>query len=58
VETTSELTRGMTVVDKLGVVKDEPDHAAWADATRGQRCRVCWEIDVPRWKRMLVRSLK
>jgi purine nucleosidase len=58
VETTSELTRGMTVVDKLGVVKDEPDHVAWSDATRGQQCRVCWEIDVPRWKRMLVRSLK
>jgi purine nucleosidase len=58
VETQSELTRGMTVVDKLGVVKDEPAHAAWSDATRGERCKVCWEIDVPRWKQMLVAALK
>ena len=58
VETQSDLTRGMTVVDVLGVVKDEPDHAAWSDATRGERCKVCWTIDVPRWKQMLVASLE
>jgi purine nucleosidase len=58
VETTSELTRGMTVVDKLGVVSGHRDHAAWDDAQRGERCRVCWAIDVPRWKQMLVESLK
>ena len=56
VETTSELTRGMTVVDKLGVVKDEPDHAAWDH--EAEQCAVCWEIDVVRWKRMLVAALE
>jgi purine nucleosidase len=34
-------TRGMTVVDQLGVTSKE------ANAT------VCWEIDVPRWKELL-----
>src|SRR5688572_27712130 len=55
VETTSELTRGMTVVDKLGVVRDDAHHSAWDHGA--QACRVCWEIDVPRWKRMLLSAV-
>ena len=55
VETTSELTRGMTVVDKLGVVRDDAHHSAWDHGA--QACSVCWEIDVPRWKRMLMSAL-
>jgi len=56
VETSSELTRGMTVVDKLGVVTDDAHHEAWdRDANK---CTVCWEIDVERWKRMLVGALR
>eukprot|EP01105_Mastigella_eilhardi_P023913 TRINITY_DN6117_c0_g1_i1.p1 TRINITY_DN6117_c0_g1~~TRINITY_DN6117_c0_g1_i1.p1 ORF type:complete len:328 (-),score=74.25 TRINITY_DN6117_c0_g1_i1:27-917(-) len=42
VETASEVTRGMTVVDSLGVTKREPN------------VEVCWQIDVPLWKRMLL----
>jgi purine nucleosidase len=56
VETSSELTRGMTVVDKLGVVRDDAHHVAWDHDA--DKCTVCWEIDVDRWKQMLVAALK
>ena len=56
VETRSELTRGMTVVDKLGVVTGDAHHAAW-DHDAG-KCTICWEIDVERWKRMLLDALR
>jgi len=46
VETQSELTRGMTVVDQLHVVKKEPN------------IQVCWAIDVPKWKATLYRALQ
>jgi len=45
VEIHSDLTRGMTVVDQLGVLKKEPN------------VRVCWEIDVQKWKELLYRCL-
>ncbi len=58
VETAGDLTRGMTVVDALGVAGDERNREAWGDlARRGPTVQVCWEIDVPRWKRMLVEAL-
>lgn len=46
VETKSELTRGMTVVDELGVM----NKAANID--------VCWKIDIPRWKETLYATLR
>lgn len=46
VETDSELTRGMTVVDERGVTKKEPN------------VEVVWEIDVPAWKEMLYQVLR
>lgn len=58
VETQSELTRGMTVVDQLGVASDERNRAIWgALAARQPNISVCWEIDVPRWKQMLYQVL-
>ena len=45
VETESELTRGMTVVDELGVLNRDPN------------IEVCWEIDVQRWKETLYKTL-
>jgi len=42
----AELTRGMTVVDQLGVTNKEPN------------IEVCWEIDVPRWKETLYQTLR
>ncbi len=58
IETTSELTRGMTVVDALNITGEEPPAATWADLHRhGRRAKVCWEIDVTAWKERLDRAL-
>ena len=46
VETVSNVTRGMTVVDQLGVTKKEPN------------IEVCWEIDIDRWKDLFYQTLK
>ena len=58
VEIESELTRGMTVVDKLGVAGDERNRAVWQPLLdRGPNASVCWELDIPRWKSLLYGSL-
>lgn len=58
VETQSELTRGMTVVDRLNVARDDRNRATWANLlATGPNAAVCWEIDIPRWKQMLFSSL-
>ncbi len=58
VETASELTLGMTVVDRLNVAGDERNRAAWSRlVTKGPNASVCWEMDVPRWKQMLYKAL-
>jgi purine nucleosidase len=41
-----ELTRGMTVVDQIGVTDKEPN------------VEVCWEIDVALWKEVLYKTLR
>jgi purine nucleosidase len=46
VETESELTRGMTVVDQLRVTKNPPN------------MEVCWKIDPQRWKENLYKTLR
>lgn len=56
VETASELTRGMTVVDRLGVAADDRNRATWAE--RGPKAKVYWAIDAPRWKQALHSALK
>jgi len=59
VETRSELTRGMTVVDRLNVATDERNQAVWADVLRqGRRVKVCWAIDTKRWKETLFSTLR
>jgi purine nucleosidase len=58
VETQSELTRGMTVVDRLNVASDERNRAAWAPALRGPKAKVCWSIDNGRWKEALFGALR
>jgi purine nucleosidase len=52
IETISEITRGMTVVDQLGVAGDGRNRPVWKRALK-HLTTVCWEIDVPRWKEML-----
>src|SRR6266446_8549536 len=59
VEIRSELTRGMTVVDRLNVAADERNQATWADVLRkGSKARICWTIDNQRWKESLFAALR
>jgi purine nucleosidase len=59
VETDSDLTRGMTVVDHLDVADDERNAPLWKPLIeRGRNAEVCWEIDVPRWKELLFSVLR
>ena len=58
VEIESELTRGMTVVDKLGVAGNERNRPVWQPLLDGgPNASVCWELDIARWKSLLYRSL-
>lgn len=59
VETVSELTRGMTVVDRLGVAGDERNRTVWADALASSlSAKICWKLDVAGWKATLVDALR
>ena len=59
VETQSELTRGMTVVDRLNVAEDERNRLVWEPVLRtGRKSKVCWKIDIQRWKETLFSALQ
>ena len=59
VETQSELTRGMTVVDRLNVAGDDRNQAVWAPVVGKQRkAKVCWTLDTKRWKEGLYSALR
>jgi purine nucleosidase len=59
VETESELTRGMTVVDRLNVADDERNRAVWDPILRkARKAKVCWTIDNARWKEALFEVLR
>ena len=59
VETSSELTRGMTVVDRLNVAGNERNCAIWEPLLNtGRRVMVDWTIDISRWKKALYASLQ
>ena len=59
VETQSELTRGMTVVDRLNVTEDDRNRAVWSPALHAKRkAKVCWGIDIKRWKEALLSALR
>jgi len=58
VETSSNLTRGMTVVDRLGVAGNSRNRLIWRDLLQNAaNTKVCWTIDVARWKSALYASL-
>jgi purine nucleosidase len=58
VETSSELTLGMTVVDRLNIAGNDRNRAVWAPALRGgQKAKICWTIDNQRWKQALYAAL-
>lgn len=59
VETQSELTRGMTVVDRYDVTTDERNIDVWRSVQEhGKDVSVCWSIDVRRWKELLYSTLR
>jgi purine nucleosidase len=59
IETQSELTRGMTVVDRLNVAHDERNRQIWHHRLSTQRkARINWTIDNPRWKNLLYSLLR
>jgi purine nucleosidase len=59
VETRSDLTRGMTVVDRLNVAEDDRNRAVWAQALHsGRKAKVCWKLDNNRWKEALFSVLR
>ncbi|HXJ91908.1 MAG TPA: nucleoside hydrolase [Terriglobia bacterium] len=59
VETTSELTRGMTVVDRLNVATDARNRSVWSSlAERPPNAKICWAIEIKRWKELLHSALR
>lgn len=59
VECSSELTRGMTVVDQLGVTNDARNIALWGALRKRQpNVWIIWAINIPRWKEMLYSVLR
>ena len=58
IETKSELTRGMTVVDRLDVTGDVRNEGVWGEVrVRGKKVKVCWRLDVVGWKKALMDAL-
>ncbi len=54
IETSSELTRGMTVVDRLNVAANDRNRTTWASLLEGGRkAKIYWAIDAARWKQAL-----
>ena len=53
-----ELTRGMTVVDRLGVSEDPRNKKTWSVIHDAPLCRIVWGLDVARWKALLFDLLK
>jgi purine nucleosidase len=59
IETASDLTRGMTVVDRLDIAGNDRNRDIWKQALDGGgKARICWTIDVPRWKQALYGALR
>jgi purine nucleosidase len=59
VETESELTRGMTVVDRLNVAGDERNREVWGEQiAEGRKGKIVWTIDNHRWKEELFARLR
>jgi len=58
VETHSELTRGMTVVDRLNVADNDRNRDVWAECLSGAKASIPWTIDNARWKQALYAALQ
>jgi purine nucleosidase len=59
IETESELTAGMTVVDRLNVAHNERNREVWAARlATGKKAKIIWTIDNARWKQALYDALQ
>lgn len=59
VQVDSGITRGMSVVDRLGVAADARNRGVWHDVIeRGRKQSVIWEMNVPGWKQSLFAALR
>jgi len=59
VETSSPLTLGMTVVDRLNVASNERNRAIWTPLlNKAPNATVFWTIDIRRWKEALYSALR
>jgi purine nucleosidase len=56
VQIDSGLTRGMSVIDRLGVAQDARNRATWSEVP--VQHKVIWEMDNPGWKQSLLRALR
>ena len=58
IETSSELARGMSVVDRLNVATDPRNIDVWARAVeRRSKAHICWSLDIAGWKAALFSAL-
>jgi len=55
VQVDSGITRGMSVVDRLGVAEDARNRAVWRNA---RKHTVIWEMDIPGWKQALLQAMR
>jgi purine nucleosidase len=59
IECNSELTRGMTIVDRLNVAHDGNNALAWKRALEaGVKTDICWTIDAQRFKALMIEALR
>jgi len=59
VECDSELTRGMTVVDRLNLAGDERNAPVWRELLAiARKPLICWDLDANRWKQLLADLLR
>jgi purine nucleosidase len=57
IECDSDLTRGMTVVDRLNVSADENNAQVWNTAGESDGADILWTLDSRRFKAMLKAAL-
>ena len=57
IETQSELTRGMTVVDRLNVAHDDNNKSIWSAHAGDGSADIVWTFDSARFKSMLKAAL-
>jgi len=59
VETSSELTLGMTVVDRLNVAGNDRNRVVWTPVLApNRRAKIYWTIDNKKWKQILYGTLR